>query len=374
MIKKPIIHIFHISDFGGHSQAALNIKEAILYKNKDAKVINLNSFQYFYPRTEKVVDTIYKVVIKKIPSLWGKAYDKEQLVKQLRPWHTVINYICFRKLKKYIKIKRPDCFITTQAFPCGIIADYKKKYKAKIPLIAVVTDFHPHRFWMHPFVDKYVVASEEARQTLIQEGIDQDKIAVFGIPISIKFIKDYPKQEIVKKIGVSPKLKSILVMGGGLGIGPIEKIVKNLDQLNHDFQIIVVCGKNRFLYRKLKKIKKKIKKPLFIFSYVEYIDKIMDFCDIIITKAGGITIAEALTKKMAIIITNPIPGQEERNVDFLLRRNAILRAENCKQINKSVAHLLENPSELKVFKENAAKNSLGDSSQKIADLVFKLIQ
>ncbi len=374
MIKNPIIHIFHISNFGGHSQAALNIKEAILDRKKNAKVINLNSFQYFYPRTEKVIDVIYKIVIKKIPSLWGKAYDKEQLVKRLRIWHTIINYVCFRKLRKYIKIEKPDCFITTQAFPCGMIADYKKKYKVKIPLVAVVTDFHPHRFWMHPFVDKYVVASEEARQTLIKEGVDEEKIAVFGIPISIEFTKDYSKGEIAKGLGFSPDLKSILVMGGGLGIGPIEQIVKNLDQLSYDFQMIVICGKNKFLYRKLRKIKNKIKKPLFVFSYVEYINKMMDFCDIIITKAGGITIAEALTKKMAIIITNPIPGQEERNVDFLLRRNAVMRAESCNQVNEKVTHLLEDFSELKILKENAGKNSLGDSSQKIADLVFKLIQ
>ncbi|MFO8053269.1 MAG: glycosyltransferase [Candidatus Omnitrophota bacterium] len=373
MSKKPVIHIFHISDFGGHSQAALNIKEAILAKNNNAEVVNLNSFRYFYPRTEKVIDAIYSLVIKRIPSLWGKAYDREQLVKRLRTWRMVINYICFRKLKKYIKAKKPDCFITTQAFPCGIVADYKKKYKAKVPLIAVVTDFHPHRFWMHPFVDHYIVASNEARETLIKEGVDEKKISVFGIPISIKFMKNSFDQEVAQKLGFSSQLKSVLVMGGGLGIGPIGKIVTNLDHLDHNFQVIVVCGKNRTLYRKLQKIKNKTKKPLFIFSYIEYIDKIMDFSDIIITKAGGITVSEALAKKMAIIITNPIPGQEALNVNFLLKRNAIIKADTLKQINESVANLIENPDRLRLLKENAGKNSRGDSSAKIANLIFKFI-
>ncbi|MCF7888235.1 MAG: glycosyltransferase [Candidatus Omnitrophica bacterium] len=373
MIKQPIIHIFHISNFGGHSQAALNIKEAILAKNNNAKVVNLNSFQYFYPRTEKVIDAIYKLVIKRIPSLWGKAYDHKMVAKHLRPWHTVVNYICFPKLRKYIKTKKPNCFITTQAFPCGIIADYKKKYKAKIPLIAVVTDFHPHRFWMHPYVDQYIVASDEAKMTLVKEGVAEAKIAVFGIPISIKFMNHSFDKELMKKLGFSSQLKSILVMGGGLGIGPIEKIVTNLDYLRHNFQIIVVCGKNKSLYRKLKKIKNKIKKPLFVFKYIEYIDKIMDFSDIIITKAGGITVSEALAKRIAIIITNPIPGQEELNVDFLIRRNAIIKADTLKQINESVANLIDNPDKLRFFKENAEKNSSGDSSANIANLIFKFI-
>ncbi|MCF7869557.1 MAG: glycosyltransferase [Candidatus Omnitrophica bacterium] len=373
MIKQPIIHIFHISNFGGHSQAALNIKEAILAKNSSAEIVNLNSFQYFYPRTEKVIDTIYKLVIKRIPSLWGKAYDHKAVAKYLRPWHTVINYICFPKLRKYIKAKKPNCFITTQAFPCGIIADYKKKHKPGIPLIAVVTDFHPHRFWMHPYVDQYIVASGEAKTTLIKEGVAEDKIAVFGIPISIKFMNNSLDKRFMQKLGFSSQLKSILVMGGGLGMGPIEKIVTNLDHLDHNFQVIVVCGKNRTLYRKLQKIKNKIKKPLFIFSYIEYINKIMDFSDIIITKAGGITVSEALVKKMAIIITNPIPGQEELNVNFLLKRNAIIKADTLKQINESVANLIENPDRLKFLKENAKKNSLEDSSAKIANLIFKFI-
>ncbi|MCF7873915.1 MAG: glycosyltransferase [Candidatus Omnitrophica bacterium] len=373
MIKKPIIHIFHISDFGGHSQAALNIKEAILAKDNNAKVVNLNSFQYFYPRTEKVVDAIYKLVIKQIPSLWGKAYDHETVVKRLRPWHKVVNHICFPKLRKYIKFEKPNCFITTQAFPCGIIADYKKKHKPDIPLIAVVTDFHPHRFWVHSSVDHYVVASDEAKNTLVKEGVAEDKVSVFGIPISIKFIKSSFDSEPIEKLGLSSQRKSVLVMGGGLGIGPIEKIVRNLDQLNHDFQLIVVCGKNRFLYRKLEKIKNKIKKPLFIFSYVEYVDKIMDFSDIIITKAGGITVSEALAKRIAIIITNPIPGQEELNVDFLIRRNAIIKADGFKQINKNVASLIENSDKLRFFKKNAEENSQGNSSAKIADLIFKFI-
>ncbi|MCF7877623.1 MAG: hypothetical protein K9M14_04790, partial [Candidatus Omnitrophica bacterium] len=255
-----------------------------------------------------------------------------------------------------------------------IVADYKKKYKAKIPLIAVVTDFHPHRFWVHSSVDRYVVASQEAKQTLIKEGVDSDKIFIFGIPISIKFMGSSDREEIAKKFGFFPRLKAVLVMGGGLGIGPIEEIIANLDRLDYDFQIIGVCGKNRILYRKLEKIKKKTKKPLFVFSYIECIDKIMDFCDIIITKAGGVTIAEALCKKLAIIIAKPIPGQEELNVDFLIRKKAVIKTDDFAQINKSVAELIKNPDKLNFFKKSAGKTSLGNSSAQIADLVLERIQ
>lgn len=368
------VHIFHISEFGGHSQAACNIREAILAKRESAEVINLNSFQYFYPRTEKFVNAIYTIVIKKIPSLWGKAYDRKTLVKHLMPWRKAISFISFPRLNRYVKLKKPDCFITTQAFPCGLVADYRQRYKSSIPLVAVVTDFHPHSFWVHPFVTKYVVASEEARRTLLQEGVTSDKICQFGIPISVKFIKTCPRAETAAKFGFLRQLKTVLVMGGGLGMGPIDKIVVNLGKIRHDFQIIVICGRNKFLYRNLIKKKEKIKKPMFIFGYVDSVNELMDFSDIIVTKAGGISISEALAKKLAIIISNPIPGQEEFNVDFLLRKKTILRADTPWEIKNTVFSLLEDEDKLNLLKERAWQNSFPASSFKIADLVFQLAQ
>lgn len=373
MNKKIKVHIFHISEFGGHSQAAHNIKEAILAKQENAQAINLNSFQYFYPRTEKIVNFIYTIVIKKIPSLWGKAYNRKTIIKNLMPWRTIVSFISFPKLDRYIKAKNPDCFVTTQAFPCGLIADYKKKYRSKIPLVASITDFYPHSFWVHPFVDKYIVASYEAKQALVSEGVSPKRIHVLGIPISIRFAKDYKRSLIIKEFGFFEKLNSVLVMGGGLGIGPIEETVASLDRIEHDFQIIVVCGRNKFLYRRLKKKRAKIKKPLFIFGYTDSIDKIMTFSDIIVTKAGGITVSEALAKKMAIIITKPLPGQEEFNVDFLLRKKAILRADTPFQIQRAISALLKDPEKLSQLKGEAGENAFGDSSLKIADLVFSLV-
>ncbi len=373
MRKKPRVHIFHISKYGGHSQAAQNIREAILANEDKAEAVNLNSFHYFYPRTEKVVNMIYTLVIKKMPSLWGKAYNRQGLIKYLIPWQKVASFISFPRLNRYIKKKKPDCFVTTQAFPCCLIADYKKSYKVDIPLVAVVTDFYPHRFWVHPFVDSYVVASEEAKKILMDAGVDKEKVHVLGIPISIKFIESYSKDTVANKFGFSKNLKSVLVMGGGLGIGSIEKSVASLDKIKSDFQIIVICGKNRFLYQKLKKRERKSKKPLFVFGYTEHINEIMDFSDIIITKAGGITISEALAKKMAIIVTNPIPGQEEFNVDFLIRKKTIIKADTPSQIQASVTELFENKEKLDILRARAGQNSFRESSIKIANLVDRLM-
>ncbi|MFH1900646.1 MAG: glycosyltransferase, partial [Candidatus Omnitrophota bacterium] len=297
-------------------------------------------------------------------------YDRKTLVKNLAFPIGFANRIAFRKLLRLVRNLNPSCFVATQAFPCGIVADFKKKSGLKIPLIAVVTDYIPHRFWVHPSIDKYVVACQEAKEILIREGISDEKIKILGIPISVKFLNFYSKDEISDSLGFIRDLPSVLIMGGGLGLGSIEKIAETIDVLDCDFQIIVICGKNRKLYKWFVKNKLNFRKPIFYFSYIGFVHKIMDFADIIITKAGGITISEALSKGSAIVVANPIPGQEERNVSYLLKKRAIIKTDESSKIGESIRELLEDKKKMYSLKEKAKGISLIDSSLRIVDLIL----
>ncbi len=366
------INIFHISEFGGHSKAAQNLKEAILYKNPKVQVRSINGLGHFYPRTEKVIDFFYNKTIRHFPNVWGNAYDKKKVINALIPYRTLAHKFAFSKLEKLIKANGPDCCIATQAFPCGLIADYKKYKGLKIPLVAVVTDYHPHSFWVHPYIDRYIVACQEAKDVLLEHGVAQEKIKILGIPISVKFLTAYPKQQVSNELGFANDLPSILIMGGGLGLGPFKTIARELDALKADFQMIVVCGRNKNLHEWFLNNRKKFKKPIFSFGYTNHIHKIMDFCDIIITKAGGITISEALAKGLCIIVTNPIPGQEERNVRYLLKQEAIIKAEDASFSSSIVKELLDDPKKIYSLREKAKGISFIDSSLRITDVIFEL--
>jgi len=367
------VHILHISEFGGHSKAAQNLREALIYRSSQLDVLNVNSLGYFYPRAELIIDFFYMLTIKYFPSLWGRAYDRKKVINALDPYRKFINKITFRKLDNFMKMHAPDCFVATQAFPCGLIADFKKKSGLKIPLIAIVTDYHPHRFWIHPFVDKYVVACEEARKVLVKEGVPENKVKILGIPISVNFLTTYPKEQVSKEMGFIKGLDSVLIMGGGLGFGPIKAIAKSLDTLDSEFQIIVVCGTNKNLHDWFNKNRVKFRKPVSVFGYTDAIHKIMDFSDIIITKGGGITVSEALAKSLCIIIANPIPGQEERNVNYLLKKQAVIKVEDVNEIGGAVSSLLRDKKKMFSLKERARNISFIDSSSRIADLVLESI-
>jgi processive 1,2-diacylglycerol beta-glucosyltransferase len=163
-------------------------------------------------------------------------------------------------------------------------------------------------------------------------------------------------------------------MGGGLGMGPIKKIAKQLDDLRGDFQIIVVCGRNRLLYKWFVKNKPDFKKKLFHFGYTEGIPKLMDFCDIIITKGGGITVSEALAKGLALVITEALPGQEERNVKYLLEQGAIVEVDDPENIGSAVQELIDDKERLLALKTKAKEISFIDSSLKIVDLILSQIK
>lgn len=370
---KKRVHIFHISEFGGHNKAAQNLKEALVYKNPQVDVLSLNGLGYFYPRGEKVVNSIYTTVIKHFPYIWGRLYDRRKVIKTLTPYRKLINQFAFSRFNKLITRYPPDCFVATQAFPCGLIADFKEKRGLKVPLVAIVTDYHPHRFWVHSCVDRYIVACREAKDVLIKEGVNQEKIKILGIPISVKFLTTYPKKQIGDELGFVSGLESVLIMGGGLGMGPIKNVAKKLDSLSHNFQVIVVCGQNEKLRKWFTKNRAKFKKPIFIFGYTENIHKIMDFSDIIITKGGGITISEALAKGLCIIVNHPIPGQEERNLAYLSKKQAVVDVEHAKDIGGVIEELLQNKKKIYFLREKAKENSFIDSSLRIVDLILELI-
>jgi processive 1,2-diacylglycerol beta-glucosyltransferase len=162
-------------------------------------------------------------------------------------------------------------------------------------------------------------------------------------------------------------------MGGGLGIGPIEEITKLLDDLDEPFQMIVVCGQNEKLYYWFQKKEKTFKKPIFYFGYVNFVNQLMDFADIIITKGGGLTVSEALAKGLATIVVSPIPGQEERNTNYLVERGALIKASVVGEVPTLVVQLLKDKNYLFSLKEKSRQNVIVDCSLRIANLVSKYL-
>jgi processive 1,2-diacylglycerol beta-glucosyltransferase len=360
----------YISQVSGHRQGAVAIAKSLKALNPDCEILSINGFGYIYPLMEKIINTAYMGVIKRAPKIWEYLYDNPKIIKLSEKWKRSIHKSSHKKLKPLIDEFKPDVVVCTQAFPCGMVADYKKAHHLPMTVIGVLTDYAPHLYWLHEGVDYYVVPSREAQERYVKEGIAADRIKIFGIPIRIKFAQKLDRQAIAKKLGLDLNIPTVLIMGGGQGLGPMKEAVKSLVHLARPLQLIAICGTNVKLVHWIKKIQRQTVKKIIFYDYASNVDELMEVSTLIVSKPGGMTTSECLAKGLPMVIIDPIPGQEERNSQFLVNQGVAIRVEDKRHIARDIDLLLNNPAQLAAMKQSALKNGKPMAAQDIAQLIL----
>ena len=372
-MAKPYRVLFLSAAVGaGHARAAEALESAFLEAfSTRLKTKVIDSFRYTNPLLSKMVVNTYIEIIKITPAVYRYLYQRAEELDNSSEFNKLLNKLLATKLKKLIIDFRPDIIICTHAFPCGVMSVLKNKTGIRIPIVGIITDFTVHNFWVHPNVDLYIVAADELKDHLVGKGIKPDNICVTGIPISPKFADKHDKLELREVLGLKPNLPTLMVMGGGLGFGPVGGIVKELSKISLPIQVIVIVGKNKTLRKKLEEIAGQLPFYLKVLGYVNNIHEIMEVSDLLITKPGGLTSSEALGKQLPMVIINPIPGQEEKNSDFLLRNKVALEVKNLSEIKVTLESLLANPSALDEMKANTKKLGKPNSAREVVRIINK---
>ncbi|MCM8782751.1 MAG: glycosyltransferase [Candidatus Omnitrophica bacterium] len=358
----------YISEVSGHRSASLALEKAIRAIRPDTEVLNINAFNYTNPVWERIINRAYMSVVKNTPEIWDYLYDNPKVLRRTQRIRELIHKAHTEKLKVLFDGFKPDVVACTQAYPCGMVADYKKTFNLDLFLVGILTDYAPHSYWIYDNVDAYIVPSYEVGQKLVRDGVLEEKIKPLGIPIDLKFNKPLDKNAINAELGCDPKLPKVLIMGGGQGLGPIKKVLLSMDRINQDFQILVVTGTNKKLYNWI--TKRRFRKKIFHFGYIDFVEKLMEVSMLIVTKPGGITTAEALAKKLPIIIVNPLPGQEAMNTKFLLKEGLALKATDERELVELINWLLCNPGKLKQISQKIQFYAKPDAAAKIAELIL----
>ncbi|MEW6075564.1 MAG: glycosyltransferase [Candidatus Omnitrophota bacterium] len=372
MARKRIL-LMYITEISGHHSATLAVEHAIKKLSADTEILNINGFNYTNPIAEKIVGRLYMTVIKRTPKVWDYLYDNPSILKRIKRIKGAIHRLNSPKLHSLFCDFKPDIVACSQAYPCGMVADYKKTYRSNIPLVAILTDFVPHSYWIYDTINYYASPSDEVTRRLAEKGIPLDKIKTFGIPFDPKFNEPVDKKIAAARLNLKSHYGTLLIMGGGHGLGPIEKILKSLDRVQSDFQSIVVTGSNKKLYNSLKKKIKRYKKHISLLGYANNVNELMSISDIIITKPGGITTSEALAKQLPMIIVNPLPGQEASNTVYLTEKGAAIEVDNPQEINFIVENLLSDPGQLRCLREAAAGIAKPHASMDIARFLLDSI-
>ncbi len=257
--------------------------------------------------------------------------------------------IMARKLLKYINSYNPDVIICTHIF-AGIILDVlKEKQEIRAKTIGILTDFAFHPYWEEGLNLDYVVTPNEllAAQAL-KKGFGEGQILPFGIPIHPKFAERISKEEARAQLGLDINKRTVLLMGGSMGYGNIEETLQTLDNVPYDYQIITVCGSNCEAKAKIDGLH--TKKRVLNLGFVNNVEILMDAADCIISKPGGLTTSESLAKRLPMIIVNPIPGQEDRNTEFLTNNGVAMAVTSTSPLDEVLYQLFSDPRRFEVMR------------------------
>lgn len=354
----------------GHIRAAQSLLKSFQSIDPGAKVRHEDALDFVNPAFAKFYRRAYSDLANNAPEIMGLLIDGSE-----KNWPPTQHGIAFERwnsqpLIKAVEKNAPDLVICTHPLPADMISWLICRKRLWAQHGIVITDFELNPMWLCQHYSRYFVAIEEARQYLIQIGYDAASVLVSGIPVDPVFQENKDKADMKRKYGLDPEAHVLLLSAGGLGMGPVQDIVRSLMQVQAKCQVIALCGKNMELKESLTNYKEQNSisdYALKIRGFSNDMDEYMSAADLIVGKPGGLTSSESLAKGLVFVIVQPIPGQEERNADHLLEEGAAIRCNNLETIPYKVNRLLSDPLRLIKMQECALNFSRPQAANIISE-------
>ena len=343
----------------GHTKAAESLQKVF---GESAQVVDFMAKDI--STLNWLTKKIYLAALRFIPDLYDRIYkfaDGRKVGVSVRFLSSALMYLPFARL--FDKFQ-PDVVICTHPFPEAAASLWKflhAKSARNFLLATVLTDYSLHEIWIYGEVDAYFVATEEMKYELANHCRAGQKIFAAGIPIGAEFSS-------IKKIPHA--VTTILIMGGGLGLGSIEETLLELDKISKPLRIVVVAGLNENLTARLKRMK--LSHPLEVLGYVSDVHRLMATADLLITKPGALTMTEAFAAGLPLILHAPIPGPEVLNAAYAVAHGAAISVGD-KKISAVVDELLNEPARLDEMRSCAKKISRPLAASEIVNCLEKLL-
>lgn len=328
----------------GHNSTAKAI--ANTFNEMGVESYILDTYKYAAPMVGRLIADGYLFVSDKASKVFSAGYS----MAERRRGGTgelsmarIFNSQYTDEMGEFITDYAPDAIMFTHPF-AGLILDVlKQRGELSVPAVGILTDFHFHPYWEECRLCDYVVTPHASLLCQARKkGFSDSAVLPFGIPVNGKFAKSMPKADARSAVGLDPKVKAVLLMGGSMGHGNIAAVVKRLDCMDspEEFQIITVNGNNEENFGKVAKYRRKARREILNLGFADNVDVLMDAADMIITKPGGLTTSEALAKRLPMIIANAIPGLETRNTAFLLNQGTAMAVTKSTPVEELVFSLM----------------------------------
>ncbi len=347
--------ILHASVGSGHKRAGEALATAFA-RRQPGQVELADVLDYANPLFRQAYARSYVQMTDKLPALWSYVYEQtdRDIFRYTSEVRALADSINAWGLRRLLRNYAPKLIVCTHFLPVEVLSARMARSRLQQPLYCVLTDYAAHAFWAYRNVDGYFVATEQTRMQLTERGVPSELIRVTGIPVDPELSQ--PKQKaVVRAAHVLPEHEHVITLfGGGLDSRHVRSMAEGLLRSGLRGVLVIVAGRNRGLQAELSDLTSSPQLQLRTLGFIDYVDDLVVASDVVVTKAGGLTVSEVLGRATPMVIIEPIPGQEESNADYLAAVGAAISIRLPEHVPFAVTRLLNDPARLAQMRETAA--------------------
>jgi processive 1,2-diacylglycerol beta-glucosyltransferase len=361
----------------GHWQAALALKRALVEEHPEIEVEVVNYLKFAGSLLDIMLRVVYQDLMIRVPPLYRRFFQYTDHQSQGSLFQQFIKTYGVPAFLLYIRRKKPDLIVSTYPVPAAVVSWLKRRGLVNCPLVTVITDYVLHLTWIQPGTDLYIAPNGLVAEDLVRRGVLPEQVAATGIPIDPRFMKKadrVPPRLLPDLPEELQGLPLVLVISGPTNFGgELSRICRLLAGLPVPHVAVVLGVRFPRLRLNLRRAVKKGPNKVFIIGYSREVPLFMAAASCLISKAGGITVSEALAAELPMLIYKALPCQEELNRDFLIREGAALSAQNLAGLGTLLCDVLRNEDLRLRMREAAARLKHPDSASAAARLIARYL-
>jgi len=337
-MRRSSVLIVSASTGTGHARAAEALRGALLDGDPGLRVEHVDLLELAPRWVRAACGSGYELMVTRAPWMWERIYRRTDGEDGDRArWGPLAQRLLFREFHRLLLSSPWRLCLCSHFLPCQLAAG-----RPGLPPFALaVTDFTLHRCWVQPGVRRYFVATDSLAAEL-RPRAPGARVDATGIPIASGFAGTLSREEAGRSLGLEAGRRTVLVMGGGLGLGVEEMAAAALASRVDDLQVVAVCGRNAEARARLEGLGLPSER-LRVQGYVDAVERYLAAADVVVTKPGGLTASEALAAGRPLLLARPIPGQEVGNTRALAAAGAALAAPDGRTLREAVERVFGTP-------------------------------
>ncbi|MBI2217911.1 MAG: glycosyltransferase [Candidatus Rokubacteria bacterium] len=354
----------------GHNMAALGVAAAL--EREGASVAVRDHFREFvHPRFEQVTRALYTWMLRRVPLAWAAAYELADRMAVDSALSFGATRVGLARLARHLADESPDAVVTVHATPAVVMSALVAEGRRVPPHTTVVTDFVAHAQWMAPRIDRYCVPASEVAHEFVARGIPAERVVVTGVPVRPEFDESVSQLEARLALGLRPDVPVVLAMAGSEGgLGRLGGVVEALGRLERPLQSVVVAGRDIRLAQRLARAARG--RDIRVLSWASDVRRLMAAADLLVTKAGGMTLAEAIAAELPLVTYGSLPGQERRNERFATRAGIAFTARSPRELAATLDRALGDPAILDRLRRNIRRMRRACPARNVARTLLDL--